>query len=115
MHTETFTVMTEPDGLSRLLYSAESWVRVRLALESDGVVAVSTREDLAPLESGKGVLVRAERALDFVLPRGDRLFILAKTDERLAVIVEPIPWLAQITDILDEGFRSLSAALRGGP
>ncbi len=112
MHTETFTVRTEPDGRSRLLYSAESWMRIRLALETSGAVAVSTREDLAPLASGKGVTITANRSLELVLPRGDRLFVVAETDERLAVVVEPIPWLAQIADILDAGFASLASALR---
>lgn len=112
MHTEMFTVTTEPDGQSRLLYSAESWVRLRLAVETDGLVAVSTREDLAPLASGKGVTISEERALEVVLPRGDRLFVVADTDERLAVIVEPIPWLAQIADILEAGFAALASASR---
>ncbi len=114
MHTEMFTVRTEPDGQSRLLYSAESWVRLRLALETAGVVAVSTREDLAPLRSGKGVTISGSRPLELVLPRGDRLFVVADTDERLAVIVEPIPWLAQIADILEAGFGGVASSLSEG-
>ena len=112
MHTEMFTVATEPDGRSRLLYSAESWVRLRLALETGGVVAVSTREDLAPLASGKGVTLSKQHTLELVLPRGDRLFVIAESDERLAVVVEPIPWLAQIADILEAGFTGLASALQ---
>ncbi len=112
MHTETFTLCTEPDGQSRLIYSAESWVRVRLALETTGVVAISTREDLAPLSSGKGIELTKLQSVELVLPRGDRLFVVSETDERLAVAIEPIPWLAQIADILESGFAEIASALR---
>ncbi len=108
--TETYTLFTQIGG-NRLLYSAEEWVRVNLRLETAGPVAVSTRQDVVPALSGKGILLE-EDAVEFVLSKGDRLFYTAEAVNRVRWIVEPIPFLESVLRNLEIGFdrtvRSLS-------
>ena len=98
MHTEIYTYFTIPDGRTKLLYSAENWVRIELQLETAGPVAVSTRQDVSPVLSGKGILLppTLDLSIDFVLPKGDRVFIVAEAVNRVKFIVEPIAWQEQI-------------------
>lgn len=95
-HTEIYTYFTIPDGQSKLIYSAESWVRARFTLETAGPVAVSTRQDLAPVLSGKGRLLPVDDEYEFIVPKGDRIFIIAEAINRVAFTIEPIPWLQTI-------------------
>ncbi len=95
-HTEIYTYFTIPDGVSKLIYSAESWVRARFTLETAGPVAVSTRQDLDPVLSGKGRLLPTDDEFEFVVPKGDRIFVIAESVNRVAFTIEPIPWLQTI-------------------
>lgn len=116
MHTDIFTYFTVPaiTNRSELLYSAEEWVRIELVLETAGPVAVSTRQSVTPVLSGKGVLLEPDgEPLKFIMPRGDRLFIAAESVNRVKVIIEPIPWLEQIYQTLTQGFGSLRGLLGG--
>lgn len=118
MKTDIFTYFTEATGASALLYSAEDWVRIELALETAGPVAVSTRESVTPVLSGKGILLEPDgEPIKFVMPRGNRLFIAAESINRVKVIIEPIPWLQQLLSQVEGGFTGLkgvmAAALRG--
>ena len=107
-HTDIFTYFSVPDGESKLLYTAEEWMRIELVLETAGPVAVSTRQDVAPVLSGKGVLLAPSgEPLNFTLPRGDRLFIAAEAINRVKVIIEPIPWLEKILMRMESGFSGL--------
>ncbi|MDX1421487.1 MAG: hypothetical protein R3322_00015 [Kiloniellales bacterium] len=108
--TDTYTFVTQVGG-NRLLYSAEDWVRVNLRLETAGPVVVSTREDVVPVLSGKGIEIPDDDDLTFVLPRGNRLFYSAESVNRVRFFVEPIPWLETLLRVIDSGFRSLLAAL----
>jgi hypothetical protein len=119
-HTEIYTYFTRPpgaDGKASLLYSAESWIRAELVLETAGPVAVSTRQEIFPVLSGKGILLEADgEPIEFLLPRGDRLFIAAESINRVKFVVEPLPWGDQIIHLLESGFGGLKgimgAALR---
>lgn len=112
-HTDIFTYFTKPTGLSELLYSAESWINISLVLETAGPVAVSTRQDVTPVLSGKGILLAPDgEPTRFVLPRGDRLYIAAEAVNRVKVVIEPFPWIEQILLSLENNFQSLGGLLR---
>jgi len=96
-HTEVYTRFTTTDGVTQLLYSAESWVRIRVLLETAGPVAVGTRQEIAPVLSGKGRLLPTGREMELILPKGDRFFIVSESVNRVSWSVEAIPWLQTIT------------------
>lgn len=94
--TDIYTRFTQVTGRSELFYSAEKWVRIRLLLETAGPVSVSTRQDITPVLSGKGILLQTGEYVEFTLARGDRLFIAASSVNRVQVIIEPFPWLESL-------------------
>lgn len=109
MHTEINTYFTRPNGRSELVYSAESWVRIKLQLETAGPVAVGTRQEITPVLSGKGILLptTGTTLTEFIMPKGDRLFIASESINRVKYITEPIPWLEQMLYQIEQGFSSL--------
>jgi hypothetical protein len=110
--TEIYTLFTKV-GDSNLLYSADkAWVRVRLRLETAGPVAVSTREDVQPVLSGKGALLYDEDRV-LTIPKGSRLWYGAQSVNRVAVVIEPVPWLEQMMLMIGEGFEKVIEALTG--
>lgn len=88
-------------GETRLLYSAESWVRARLTLEDAGPVSIGTDQNISPVLSGKGRLLPTGEEIEFYLSKGDRIFIAAEAINRVAFTIEPIPYLASIQAALD--------------
>ena len=98
--TQMYTYVTVPDGRTKLLYSSEQWSRVRLILENTGPVDVGTSQDLGAILSGVGITLETDTEIEFDLPRGDRLYIASATVNRVKFIVQPIPWLEQITRAL---------------
>lgn len=108
-HTDTYTLFTQIGG-NRLLYSAEEWVVIRLRLETAGPVAVSTREQVAPVLGGQGILLSPEE-VEFTLPKGDRLFYTAAAVNRVRVIIEPVPWLERILRTVELGFEQTISGL----
>jgi len=99
--TEISTVLTGSVGGSQLLYQAESWVRVRLMLETAGPVAIGTREDVSPPLSGKGILLPPNNVeVEFSLAKGNRLFISSTALNRVRFIIEPIPWMEQVSNMV---------------
>ena len=116
MHnTEISTYFTSRIGTSELLYSAEDWVEITLRLETAGPVAVSTRQEIVPLLSGKGVLLPVDDDFTFILPRGNRLYIAASAVNRVNFCVKPYPYINQALNVLSQGFASVVGALRGQP
>lgn len=99
--TQIYTRFTKPTGATELFYSAESWVKIRLTLETAGPVAVGTANNLSPVLSGRGILLLVDEEMPFVIAKGNRIFVVADTVDRFKVIIEPIPWLAQL--VLDVG------------
>jgi len=110
MQTQFQTYLTNRLG-TQLLYSAEDWMRVTMRLETAGPVAIGTKQDIAPALSGLGRLLPTGDDITFVLPRGDRLFIVASATNRVAWQLEPIPWLQQILMAMDQGFGATIRAL----
>lgn len=93
--TEIWTVFTRPNTTS-LIYSAPTWVRVRLIMQTAGPVAVGNKQEIQPVLSGKGIMLTQDQPIDFALGSGGRLYYAAQSIQRVAVIVEPIPWLERI-------------------
>ena len=94
--TQIYTYFTVPDGQTKLLYSAEQWTRIRIELEDAGPVAIGTAQELGNVLQGVGILLETNELLEFDLPRGDRLYIVAGTLNRVKFIAQPIPWQEQI-------------------
>lgn len=90
----TWFTAVEPSG--KLWYSAEQWVRLRLTLETAGPVAVSAQQNLGPVLSGKGRLLPTGQEVEIVMGKGNRLYYASSGVNRVAVVVEPIPWLERI-------------------
>jgi len=119
--TDLYTMFTTAIGETREFYSAQSWVKITLRLETAGPVAVSTREQLLPVLSGLGTLL-SDEDLVFVLSKGNRLYYAAEAVNRIRVVIEPIAYGTEITrnqthgtiDIvktLVNGFNGLGAAM----
>jgi hypothetical protein len=98
--TEIFTYTTRALNESSLLYQAESWVRMRLILENAGAVDVSTRENITPVGSGKGITLPTDVEVQFNLNKKDRIYIASTSVNRVRVIIEPIAWGDQIATML---------------
>jgi hypothetical protein len=90
--TEIYTVFTDASGITRLLYSAPTWIRVRLTLQTAGPVSVGTREDLGNVLSGQGVLLTTDEEIHWDLDREDRLFWVAESINRVRFSVERIAY-----------------------
>ncbi len=95
--TQIYTRFTKANGVTELLYSPENWIRIRLTLETAGPVAVGTSNNLSPVLTGRGILLLVNEEIDFVIAKGDKVYIVADTINRVKVIIEPIPWLQQLT------------------
>lgn len=95
--TQVYTYFTRIGG-THLLYSAENWVRITMALENAGPVAVGTDAALEPVLSGRGILLNTQPgpSTTWVLARGTRVYTTAANVNRVAVTIEPIPWLEQL-------------------
>jgi len=110
--TDIYTYFTKPTGVTELLYSAEDWVRINLQLETAGPVAVGTRDSVTPVLSGKGVLLPniGDTSFEFILARGNRLWIASESINRVKVVIEPIPFLEKILRSVD-GLSGIFGAL----
>ena len=98
--TRMFTYFTEA-GETKLLYTAEGWIKARLILENAGPVTVGTDQNITPVLSGKGRILPTGTEVEFYLSRGDRLFIAAEGVNRVSFTVDPVPFLGSIEAALD--------------
>jgi hypothetical protein len=94
--TEAYSYFTDPSNDSQLMYSAENWVRIKLLLETAGPVSVGTAAQIAPVLSGKGILLETGVPFETYLAKGTRFYITSQTVNRISVVIEPVPWLEQI-------------------
>ena len=92
--TDMRTLFTEIGG-SIPFYTAESWVKVKLRLETAGPVAVSTRSEIEPVLGGNGALLNDVDTV-FVLSKGDMLYYTAQAVNRVRFITEP-----HTTEVID--------------
>lgn len=98
MHTEIYTYFTIPDGVTKLLFSANFWCTAKLTLETAGPVSAGTREEQVPVLSGNGILLTTDLEEEWVLAKGNRIFIAAESIQRVKFVLEPMP----TGDILDQ-------------
>jgi hypothetical protein len=96
--TSIFTYFTKADGETQLLYSAENWVRIKLTLETAGPVAIGTAANIAPVLSGAGRLLDTDEEYEVYLPKGNRFYIVSESVNRVAVTIEPVPWMEQLSN-----------------
>ncbi len=93
-----FTRAPKPGEQPAVLYNGDRlWVRVKLMLETAGPVVVGQSASLLPINSGKGILLPTNQQIEIVISKGSRLYIAASGVNRVKVVIEPIPWLEQIT------------------
>jgi hypothetical protein len=107
--TEINTYFTKVGG-DHLLYQAESWVIIRLMLEGAGPVDVGTRDQIAPVLSGKGISLPQNVEIAFPLAKGNRIWITANTINRVRRIIQPVPHENQ----RDKQLGSILALLQKG-
>jgi hypothetical protein len=102
------TYFTKAGGES-LLYQAESWVYLHVTLLDAGPVSVGTRDNIAPVLSGKGGLLITNEVFRFPVQKGARVIIASNTINRVRIVIEPIPFggqiLALIGSLLSKGTR----------
>lgn len=111
MQTQIYTYFTPANNETRLIHTAEDWTKIRVQLETAGPVAVGTLQDIAPVLSGKGMQLITNVPREIVLSPGTRFYVVAGTINRINVVVESIPFLADIRDAIN----GLRAALSRGP
>jgi hypothetical protein len=93
---------------SPILYSGDRmWAKVTLTLETAGPVAVGNMAELAPVLSGRGQLLETGVPTPFTIAKGTRLYIAATSVNRVKVVIEPLPWLEQITALISGVIASL--------
>lgn len=96
-----FTQIPVPGKEIPTIYSGDRlWARVTLTLETAGPVAVGNQSNLVPVLSGSGQLLETDVPMTFVVAKGDRLFVAATGINRIKRVIEPFPWLENITAIL---------------
>lgn len=107
-----FTSVPRPgQPASTILYNGDRlWTQVTLTLETAGPVAIGQQADLDPVLSGKGQLLSTGVPTVLHVAKGDRIYIVASSVNRVKVKIEAYPWLEAIT-----GMVARVAALLGAP
>lgn len=94
--TQMFEMFTTTLGQSQQFYAADQWVRLQVMLETAGPVAIGTAAEITPVLSGKGRLLTTDVPYEVYLPKGSRAYYAAENVNRVAVTIEPIPWMEQL-------------------
>jgi hypothetical protein len=113
----TFFARPTTDGQLAVIYNGDrQYAQVVLTLETAGPVAVSTKQQILPVLSGKGQLLETGVPLTFTLAKGNRLWVATTSLNRIKVTVQPLPWLEQIAGLLGfitSGISGLVGRIRG--
>jgi len=115
----TFFARPTTDGQLAVIYNGDrQYAQVILTLETAGPVAISTKQQILPVLSGKGQLLETGVPLAFTLAKGNRLWVATTSLNRIKVTVQPLPWLEQIAGLLGLITSGLSGladrVIRGG-
>jgi hypothetical protein len=95
--TEIYTYFTRPNTTALQLYNGNrTWAKIILTLETAGPVAISNKQTMLPVLSGKGQLLQTGVAREFICPKGTILYVASTSINRVGVVVEPLPWLEQL-------------------
>jgi hypothetical protein len=111
--TEIYTYIAKPtpDRAPQVLYNGDRQnARLRLTLETAGPVAISNKQNIYPVLSGKGVLLENGVPLTMTIAKGNRVFVASTAANRIKVEVEPIPWMEQITAIITSIFHKIGVS-----
>lgn len=101
------TFFTKP-GVETILYQANvPWARLKILLETAGPVVIGTGPGMAPINSGRGALLRTDEELEFDVAAGNKIFIFSTTANRVRLIVQPLPWQEMILGGVVRGFDML--------
>jgi hypothetical protein len=85
----------------QLIYTGDRfWAKVTLTLETAGPVAVGTTTKVQPVLGGGGRLLVTNEQISFTIAKGTRLYVAATGVNRIGRVIEPLPWLEQITGLL---------------
>lgn len=106
--TEIYTIVTDGTGITRLVHTANTWVKIRLRLENAGSVVVGTRQEIAPVASGRGILLTVNEDEVFELNKGERLYIASETVNRVKTFISPIPYLLRMTAVMEASLQAIS-------
>ncbi len=87
------------------------WTKVTLTLETAGPVVVGTVAQLQPVLSGKGIRLTTGQAREFFIAKGSKLYVQATAVNRVAVSIEALPWLEQITGYLAASASSVGESV----
>ncbi len=95
--SEVYTTFTKADGVTHILYNGDRlWAKVTVELETAGPVSVGTAAKLTPVLGGSGVLLQPDLPKSFTIAKGSKLSFASTSVNRVAVSIEPLPWLEQI-------------------
>jgi len=95
LQADAYDYFTVP-GPTALLYSAERYAMVTLTLRTPGPVAVGTRANLTPVNSGKGVRLVTDEPFVIKLDQGTRLYVVSGAVSRVSVVIDLIPATSDI-------------------
>lgn len=102
--SETYTLFTKNTSVSSASGTKEvfpgieaRWTLARITLQTaGGNVVIGFRQDLNPPGSGKGRQLVVGELVEIYVPPGQRLYYASDSVQRVAVSIEPVPWLQQI-------------------
>jgi hypothetical protein len=102
---DIYTYLTDSSDEQTLYTGDQEWTTLTLTLETAGPVAVSTRQGIRPVLSGKGILLPTGVPMTFQLSKGNKLYIAATGVNRVKVMVEQTAWAQQILGAVIGGAR----------
>ena len=86
-----------------IVYNGDNhWARVTLTLETAGPVVVGQIAQLLPVLSGRGMLLETGVPVTFTIAKGTRLYIQSTGVNRVKRVIEPVPWMEQLTGMVKE-------------
>lgn len=113
--TQIYTYLTKlPEkGQAAVLYNGDRlWAKITLVLQTAGPVAVGQQQGIVPVLGGQGALLTTGQPYETVIAKGSRLYIAANGINRIAVKVEPLPWLEQITALIGQVAAGIMARFK---
>lgn len=109
-----FTKIPDVGDPPQVLYNGDrQWAKITLTLETAGPVSVGTIANLDPVLGGAGILLPTGIERTFTIAKGTRLYVLATGVNRIKRVVEPLPWLEQITGSIASVIGAIQALVRG--
>lgn len=76
------------------------WARVTLTLETAGPVAIGNSTKLQPVLGGGGILLVTNQPITLTIAKGTKVYVSSTGVNRIGRVIEPLPWLEQITGVL---------------